>query len=90
MLNAQDTELPKETQDCHLSNLDALDKLEKEAELLIQEKESLVETEEQLWFRVSVEIENRRQKNKELKQEIEILRRKCEELAGVLNGSDIS
>lgn len=90
MLNAQTNELPKENQDSHLQNLEVLEKLEKETELLIQEKEGIMEEEEQLWLRISVAIENRKQKNKELKQEVEQLRRKCEELASVLNRSVIS
>jgi hypothetical protein len=90
MLNAQTNELPKENQDSHLHNLEVLEKLEKETELLIQEKEGIMEEEEQLWLRISVAIENRKQKNKELKQEIEQLRRKCDELTRVLNRSNIS
>jgi len=90
MLNAQDNELPKENQDYHLNKLEDLEKLEKEEESLIQEKEDLMEAEEQLWLRISVEIENRRRRNMELKQEVEQLRRKCEELTRVLNRSVIS
>jgi hypothetical protein len=90
MLNAQTNELPKENQDSHLHNLEVLEKLEKETELLIQEKEGIMEEEEQLWLRISVAIENRKQKNKELKQEVEQLRRKCDELTKVLNRSNIS
>ena len=90
MLNAQDNELTKENQDCHLNNLEVLEKLEKEAELLIQEKEGLVEAKEQLWLRISVVIETRKQRNKELKQEVELLRRKCIELTKVLNRSNLS
>jgi hypothetical protein len=90
MLNAQTNELPKENQDSHLRNLEVLEQLEKEEELLIQEKEGFMETEEQLWLRISVAIENRKQKNKELKQEVEQLRSKCDELTRVLNRSNIS
>jgi hypothetical protein len=90
MLNAQETELPKENQDCKLNKLDDLEKLEKEEGLLIQEKKDLMEAEEQLWLKISVEIENRRRRNMELKQEVEQLRRKCEELTSVLNRSVIS
>ena len=87
MLNAQDNELPKETQDCYSNNLEVLDKLEKEAELLNQEKKSLIEMQEQLWLKISVEIENKRQKNQELKQDVEELRSKCGELSKVLNSA---
>jgi len=90
MLKAQDNELPKENQDSHLNKLEDLEKLEKEEESLIQEKEDLMEAEEQLWLRISAEIENRRQRNTELKQEVEQLRRKCQELTEVLNRSVLS
>ena len=90
MLNLQDNELSKENQDSHLNKLEDLERLEKEEELLNQEKEGLMEAEEQLWLRISVVIEDKRQRNKELKQEVEQLRRKCEELTRVLNRSNIS
>ena len=81
MLNAQTNELPKEDQDSHLHNLEVLEQLE---------KEGFMEAEEQLWLRISVAIENRKQKNKELKQEVEQLRSKCDELTRVLNRNNIS
>lgn len=90
MLNAQENELPKENQNCKLNKFDDLEKLEKEEESLIQEKRDLMATEEQLWLKISVEIENRKRRNMELKQEVEQLRRKCEELTSVLNRSVIS
>ena len=43
MLDAQTNELPKENKDSHLHNLEVLEKLEKETELLIQEKEGFME-----------------------------------------------
>jgi FtsZ-binding cell division protein ZapB len=49
-----------------------------------------MEAEEQLWTRISVEIENKRQKNKQLKQEVEQRRRKCEDLTKILNKCNIS
>ena len=90
MLNLQDNELSKENQDSHLNKLEDLERLEKEEELLNQEKEGLMEAEEQLWLRISVVIEDKRQKNKQLKQEVEQLRRKCEELTRILNKCNIS
>ena len=90
MLTAQDNELHKENQDSHLNKLEDLEKLEKEEDFLNQEKEGLLEAEEQLWLRIIVVIEDKRQRNKELKQEVEQLRRKCEELTRVLNRSNIS
>jgi wyosine [tRNA(Phe)-imidazoG37] synthetase (radical SAM superfamily) len=82
MLNIQHNELREENQ--------VWEELEKEAELLVQEKKDFVEAEEQLWLRISVAIEDKKQRNKELKQEVELLRRKCEELVEVLNRSNPS
>jgi hypothetical protein len=90
MLNAQENELPKENQNCKLNKLNDLEKLEKEEGSLVQEKSDLMAAEEQLWLRISVEIENRKRRNMELKQEVEQLRRKCEELTSVLNRSVIN
>jgi hypothetical protein len=90
MLNLQDNESSKENQDSHMNKLEDLERLEKEEELLNQEKEGLMEAEEQLWLRISIVIEDKRQKNKELKQEVEQLRRKCEELTRILNKCNIS
>jgi hypothetical protein len=73
-----------------LNKLNDLEKLEKEEESLVQEKSDLMAAEEQLWLRISVEIENRKRRNMELKQEVEQLRRKCEELTSVLNRSVIN
>ena len=90
MLNTQHIELPEENRDCHLIKFEVMEELEKESELLVQEKEDFMKAEEQLWLRIGVAIEDKKQRNKELKQEVELLRRKCEELAKVLNGSIIS
>ena len=90
MLNTQHNELPEENQDCHLKNLEVLEELDKEAEILVKEKEDLIEAEEQLWLRISAAIENNKQRNNELKQEVEQLRSKCNELAEVLNRSNLS
>ena len=90
MLIAPEKELTKENQRSHLNALEDIEKLEKEKELLIQEKEGLIEAEQQLWFRISVAIQDKRQRNKELKEEVEQLRHRCEELIGVLNSSNIS
>jgi hypothetical protein len=73
-----------------MDKLEDLERLEKEEDLLNQEKEGLMEAEEQLWTRISVEIENKRQKNKQLKQEVEQRRRKCEDLTKILNKCNIS
>ncbi len=90
MQNTQETESTKENQDCHLNKLEDFEKLEKEEESLIQEKKDLIEAEEQLWLRISAEIENKRRRNMELKEEVEHLRRKCQELTRILNKSVIT
>jgi len=90
MSTTPEKELTEENQNAHLNALENIERLEKEEELLIQEKERLIGAEQQLWVRISDAIQNRRQRNKELKEEIEQLRRRCEELTGVLNKYNIS
>jgi hypothetical protein len=90
MVKLQHNELPEENQDCNLNNLKVYEELEKEEELLFQEKNDLMEAEKQLWLRISDAIENKKQRNKEMKQEVELLRCKCEKLTAVLNRSNLS
>lgn len=89
-LNLQNKELPEEHQDCNLHKLKVYEELEKEEELLFQEKNDLMEAEKQLWLRFGKAIENKKQRNKELKREVELLRRKCKRLTAVLNRSIMS
>ena len=88
MLKLQHSELPEENHDYNLNNLKVYEKLENEEISLFQEKNDFREAEKQLWLRNSDAIDNRKQRNKELKQEVELLRRKCDELAAVLNRSN--
>jgi hypothetical protein len=90
MLKLQHNELPEENQDCNLTNLKVCEELEKEKAVLLQEKNDLVQAEKQLLLRISDAIENEKQRNKELKQEVELLQRKCEELTAVLNRRNLS
>ena len=87
MLETQKSLLSEVTEEFNLSKLDNFLKLEKEEVLLIQEREELIEAEQQLWNRISGLVQKKRQRNKELKVEVEQLRRKCGELAEVLNRS---
>jgi len=85
MLNTSESEEHTEEQDCGLDTLQFLKELEEEGKSLNEEKISLVDLQEKLWFRISEEIENKRQKNEKLKKEVEELRKKCEELNRILN-----
>jgi hypothetical protein len=87
MLKLQRNELPEEAHGCNFNNLEVYEETENEEKLLFQEND-LREAEEQFWLRNSDAIDNRKQRNKELKQEVELLRRKCDELAAVLNRSN--
>jgi hypothetical protein len=87
MLKLQHNELPEENHDYNLNNLKVYEELENEETSLFQ-KNDFREAEKHLWLRNSDAIDNRKQRNKELKQEVELLRRKCDELAAVLNGSN--
>jgi hypothetical protein len=68
---AQKKESPEENHDSHLKALNEVESLEKEEGSLIQEKGELIDVEQQLWNRISVAIQNKRQRNKELREEIE-------------------
>jgi hypothetical protein len=85
MLKLQHNESPEEIYDCNLDNLKVYEETENEEKSLIQEKNDPEKAEKQLWLRNSDAIDDRRHRNKELKQEVELLRRKCDELAAVLN-----
>jgi hypothetical protein len=74
----------EETFKKHLSTpfnvLVALQQLEKEEKLLYQKKEKLMESEQRLLVRISNILQFRMQRNKELKEQVEILDRNCDEL----------
>ena len=85
MLNTSEREEHTEKQDYGLDTLQFLKELEEEAKSLNEEKINLLDLQEKLWFRISGEIENKRQENGELKKEVEELTKKCEELSRILN-----
>ena len=85
MLNTSESEEHTEKQDYGLDTLQFLEQLEEEAKSLNEEKINLLDLQEKLWFRISEEIENKRQKNEELKKEVEELKKKCEEISSILN-----
>ena len=86
----QHNEIPSENQNCNIDKLKVYEELEKEEELLFREKNDLIEAEKQLWLRISDAIENKKLRNKEIKQEVELLRHKCKELTAVLDRSNPS
>ena len=87
MLNTASNEENGEGRDCGLSLLQTLEQLEKEAQLLGDEKAGLLSIEEKLWFMVNEEIVDRQVRNEELRIDVEELRRKCVELTRILNAS---
>jgi predicted RNase H-like nuclease (RuvC/YqgF family) len=87
MLNTASNEENGESRDCGLSLLQTLEQLEKEAQLLSDEKADLLSIEEKLWLMINEEIENRRRKNEELRMEVEEQKSRCEELTRILNAS---
>jgi hypothetical protein len=74
-------------QDCGLNLLQVMAQLEKEKQLLSDEKADLMEIEAKLWLMIDEEVEDKRTKNEELRMEVAELRRKCEELTRVLNAT---
>lgn len=90
MLIAPEKELTKKYLFSHLMVLERLEQLEKEEELLNQKKEELMDAEQQLWVRISNALHYKIQRNKELKEEVELLGRKYKELIGILDRIIIS
>jgi polyhydroxyalkanoate synthesis regulator phasin len=61
-----------------------LDQLETEEELLNQKKKELMEAEKKLLARISNILYFRRQRNKDLREDVELLERNCRELTEFL------
>jgi len=70
-----------------LTLLQAFEQVEKESQLLQDERESLLGIEEKLWFKMKQEIEAKRRKNHQLKLVVEQQKTHCMELAKALNAS---
>ena len=66
-------------------SLRVLQELEKEVELLNEEKDNLLNIEEELWVKINEEIERKRKMRDELRKQVEELRVKCEELTKTFN-----
>jgi hypothetical protein len=64
--------------------LENIEQLEKEEKLLNQKIEELTESEQQLLFRISKVLNFKIQRNKQLKEQVEILERNCGELTKFL------
>jgi hypothetical protein len=84
-LNTSDSKDYIEKQDCGLDTLQFLEQLEEEAKSLNEEKINLLDMQEKLWFKISEEIENKKQRNKKLKKEVDELRKKCDDLDRILD-----
>ena len=70
-----------------MSLLQVLEELEKEVQLLRDEKENLLNIEDKLWVMVREDIVYKRRKNQELQLEIMKQKENCVELAKGLNAS---
>jgi len=66
-------------------SLRVLQELEKEVELLNEEKDNLLNIEEELWVKINEEIERKRKMRDELRKQVEELKMKCEELTKTFN-----
>ena len=71
--------------ECDKSVYKTIDELEQENKWLHGEKMNLLDIEAKLQARVSVEVENKKHENEELKLEIEQLKKRCEVLTQFLN-----
>jgi len=87
MLNTASNEENGEGRDFGLSLLQTLEQLEKEEQLLSDEKADLLSIEEKLCFMINEEVEAKKRKNKELRMEVEEQKSRCEELTRILNAS---
>ena len=71
--------------ECDRNVYKTIDELEQENKWLHDEKMNLLDIEAKLQARVSVEVENKKHENEELKLEIEQLKKRCEVLTQFLN-----
>ena len=71
--------------ECDKSVYKTIDELEQENKWLHDEKMNLLDIEAKLQARVSVEVENKKHENLELKLEIEQLKKRCDALTQFLN-----
>jgi len=70
-----------------LTLLEAYEQIQKETQLLQEERAHLLGMEENLWDKIKQEIEAKKQKNHQLKLVIEQQKTNCMNLAKVLNAS---
>ena len=85
MLNTANKEENGEGRNYGLTLLQTLEQLEKEAQLLNDEKADLLSIEEKLWFMINTEIEAKRRTNEELRMEVEEQKSRCVELTRIFN-----
>ena len=72
-----------------LTLLEAFKQVEKETQLLQNERESLLSMEKELWGKIKQEIEAKKQQNHQLRLVIEQQKTNCMNLAKALNASII-
>ena len=71
--------------ECDRNVYKTIDELEQENKWLHDEKMNLLDIEAKLQARVSVEVENKKHENEELRHDIEQLKKRCEALTHFLN-----
>ncbi len=76
---------PEPCQTTQTDSLSQLEKLAKEEQTLLEEKAQLINTELNLQQKVAEEIEAKKQRIANLRQEIPELRKRCDALAEALN-----
>ena len=87
MLESGNNKENEERKSYGLTLLEAYEQVEKETESLKEERESLLGMEEGLWDKIKQEIEDKKQKNHQLKLVIEQQKTNCMNLAKALNAS---
>jgi predicted RNase H-like nuclease (RuvC/YqgF family) len=87
MLNTANREENGEGRNYGLNLLQTLEQLDREAQLLSDEKADLLSIEEKLWFMINKEIEAKRRTNEELRIDVEEQKSRCVELTRIFNAS---
>jgi septal ring factor EnvC (AmiA/AmiB activator) len=70
-----------------VSPLQALEELDKEITLLVDEKQKIINSQKNLLFILNKRIETKKRNNEKLKLEIEKLKATCAKMARIINAS---
>jgi len=77
---------PDNIEECGKSIVTTIQELEQENKRLHDEKTNLMDIEAKLQAKVSEEVATRKQENEELRIEVEVIKKRCEQLTEFLNG----